>query len=211
MLKYSDVLSKVGKTIHLLVGNGFSISCDPIFSYKNLYEKALKAGLSKNAQSIFENFGTNNFEAVMRLLDDGNWLAGLYGLVKPENSELKQDLDVLKQTLIEVIAKSHISHSGEIAEERKAKVSEFFNPYTNIFCTNYDLLAYWVVNWSNNPPIHEDGFRADEDDPSTLLFSERVKDKKGLFYIHGGLHLFNGSGGIRKYSYVRSGHKKKQN
>lgn len=210
MLAYEKVLKDVGKTFHLLVGNGFSVACDPIFSYENLYDKAVKTGLSARAVKLFEKLGTNNFEAVMRLLDDGNWLAGVYDLTDPEKSELKKDLEILKNTLIEVISASHLSHPGAIAAERQKKASEFFQPYANIFCINYDLLAYWVSNWTSDPPIFEDGFRADTDgaDDSTLVFSERVRDKKGLFYIHGGLHIFNGAGGIRKYSWKRSGNKK---
>jgi len=35
LLKYEEVLERLPATKHLLLGNGFSIGCDKIFSYPN--------------------------------------------------------------------------------------------------------------------------------------------------------------------------------
>lgn len=204
--QYTDVLKKLsdGKRTHLLLGNGFSIGCDSCFSYPSLYEASKDNGLTERAQKIFDRYGTNNFEAVMRLLDDGHWLAEVYGLVGQE-SEMRADLVTLKNVLIEAIAHSHPDHTGKIQDEKKKKASEFLTSYYNVFSLNYDLLPYWI-NMSLSRPIYQDGFREDSDDPEapSLVFSERLGDKQGLYFIHGALHLFMGSGGLRKHCWRRT-------
>lgn len=206
VVSYSEILKQLpdGKTHHLLLGNGFSIGCDPRFSYRSLYESSKKSGLSERAQKIFERFGTNNFEAVMRLLDDGHWLAEVYGLVGRE-SDLKNDLNTLKNVLISSIAESHPDHTGEIDENKKKKAAAFFAPFHNIFSLNYDLLPYWI-NMSGRPPVYQDGFRDDPDNPDSpsLVFTERMGSQKGIFFVHGALHVFMGEGGLRKHCWARS-------
>src|SRR5690606_17984364 len=91
---YEDVLKELGSTAYLLLGNGFSISCDPVFSYGKLYDKAVDAGLSQRAQAVFERFGTNNFEGVMRALDDSDWIARLYEKLDDADHELLDDVEV---------------------------------------------------------------------------------------------------------------------
>lgn len=79
-------------------------------------------------------------------------------------------------------------------------------PCHNIFTTNYDLLLYWTVLQSGTPS-HQDGFRSDEDDPDTsyVIFTERLGGTKGLFYLHGALHLYVAAGELRKHSWRRTG------
>jgi len=81
ILTYDEVLAKLPDTKHLLLGNGFSIACDPIFNYPNLFDFAKKKGLTKHVQEVFNYLGTNNFEGVMRLLDDSLWISKHYRLV----------------------------------------------------------------------------------------------------------------------------------
>lgn len=210
VLDYSEMQSEIAKgRTHLLLGNGFSIACDDVFSYPSLYESAVAAGLSKRAQKVFERIGTNNFEAVMRLLDDGHWLSNTYGLISGDKSEMRKDLSIIKKALVSAVATSHLPHSGAIPDEKKKAAANFLSPYYNVFCTNYDLLVYWINMFASDPPQYQDGFRADGDNPKaeTLVFSERLGDKEGLFYIHGALHLFVGGGGLRKHCWTRSGEK----
>src|SRR5687768_11341895 len=81
VLSYSEVVDRLPTgRCHLLLGNGFSIACDPRFNYGSLYEFAKDNGLSSRVLGVFDRLGTNNFEGVMRLLEDANWVAGHYGL-----------------------------------------------------------------------------------------------------------------------------------
>jgi hypothetical protein len=208
LLGYNDVLSALppkGRS-HLLLGNGFSIACDPIFSYRLLYEAAVNSGLSTRAQQVFDRLGTSNFEGVMRLLDDANWMATTYGVPAPQVAEMLTDAEVVKNTLVEAVATSHLAHSGEVPDQKKVSVRRFLKPYWNVFTTNYDLLLYWVV-MSEDPPRFQDCFRADSDDPDSpyLVFSAKLGDSPGILYLHGALHLYMQHGELRKHSWIRSG------
>ena len=53
---------------HLLLGNGFSIACEPkIFTYGSLFERA-KPDMSGELLRVFERLGTTDFEEVIRAL-----------------------------------------------------------------------------------------------------------------------------------------------
>ena len=94
LLTYDEVRRRIGdKRSYLLLGNGFSIACDPVFRYGSLYEAAVQAGLSKRAQKLFARIGTNNFEGVMKLLSDSDWVARTYELVKSKSSGMVKDLE----------------------------------------------------------------------------------------------------------------------
>lgn len=208
VLTYEEVRERIGeKRSYLLLGNGFSIACHEVFRYGSLYDSAVEAGLSQRAQLLFDRIGTNNFEGVMRLLEQADWIARTYGLVREGSSEMLRDLDVIKKTLVEAVASSHLESPGDIEEARKRAAANFFAPYYIVFTTNYDLLPYWVVMAMSDPPPLEDCFRADQDEPDApyLVFSQRLKERRGLLYLHGGLHLFLGEGELRKHSWSRTG------
>lgn len=204
ILKFEDIFEESKGSIHLLAGNGFSIACDPIFHYDSIYKKAVESGLSERAQIIFEGLGTNNFEGVMHLLDHSNWVAQVYGLLTAKTSELLRDNELIKTALVTVVGQSHPDHTGKISELKKASALRFLKRFKNIFCTNYDLLQYWVnMSAGENPPF-KDGFRADSEDDH-LLFSGSVKGQSGLFYLHGALHLYVASTGeTLKRCWIRS-------
>lgn len=208
VLSYQDAYEALdGKTKHVLLGNGFSIGCDPIFSYPSLYDAAVKAGLSERAKAVFGRLGTSNFEGVMRLLDDSHWIAKTYGLITSSDSEMLGDVEVIKKTLVEAVAHSHLAHTGLVSDEKKAAALKFLAPFKNIFTTNYDLLAYWVNLACPEGPPWRDGFRSDADDPEAayVVFAERLGSQPGLFYLHGGLHLHVVQGELRKHCWNRTG------
>ncbi len=208
LLDYLEVRRRIGSgRSYLLLGNGFSIGCDPVFRYNSLYDAAVRAGLSRRAQALFTRVGTNNFEGIMKLLEDAHWVAETYGLVGASPSAMLDDLEVIKQTLVTAVANSHLGHPGDIDEAKKASAAGFLLPYHIVFTTNYDLLLYWVAMHAGDPPPFEDCFRADEDDPSApyLVFSQRLGDKRGILYLHGALHLYVQYGELRKHSWSRTG------
>lgn len=208
LLSYNEVRELIGAgRSHLLLGNGFSISCDPVFKYQSLYEYAVTAGLSQIAQSIFEKLGTNNFEGVMRLLDDAHWAALTYGLIEDGESQMLKDKEVIKKALIEAVAETHLDDTTAVPNDKKDATLKFLTNFHNIFTTNYDLLLYWVI-MHKGTPIFQDGFRDDPDDSDSLIFSHRMGGaSKGIYYLHGALHLFYEGGEYRKHSWVKSGSK----
>ncbi len=207
---YAEVRSKLGKgRTHLLLGNGFSISCEPCFGYGSLYEFAKANGLSPTVQAVFERLGTNNFEGVMRLLEDGAWLATHYGLTGGTSTptQILDDLDSVKVALISAVAKTHPDHTGKVPDQKKTACVSFLSDFHNVFTTNYDLLLYWVEMHGHGSLQGQDGFRQDEDGEydNYVVFTEHVGGNKGLFFIHGALHLYVQRGEVRKHCWSRTG------
>lgn len=193
-------------TSHLLLGNGFSISYNSIFSYASLYNIAVENGLSDNAKKLFEKLGTNNFEAVLKLLENLSWAAQLYYDIEDNGEKIKADIEIIKETLITSIAKSHLHHSGEVLDSSKASALRFLQPYKNIFTSNYDLLLYWINMSSPDKPIFGDCFRAEYENPNAnyVIFAEHLGGDKGVLFLHGALHLYFADGEIKKHCWSRT-------
>lgn len=208
LLTYKQTRELIEGRSHLLLGNGFSIGCDPIFRYESLYQRAVDGGLSDRAQEVFERLGTNNFEGVMRLLTDTDWVARTYNLIDPDSdSAMMEDVEIVKRALIEALAQSHLDHTGRVSDERKASAAAFISDYHNLFCTNYDLVLYWVVMHAEGGPAFRDGFNADPEDPDLphLVFGGAISGRyKGMFFLHGALQFYVQSGEIRKHSWGRT-------
>jgi hypothetical protein len=208
ILTYRDVLDELPDTKHLLLGNGFSIACDSVFSYPNLYIFAEQNGLADHVRAVFQHFGTNNFEGIMRLLEDAQWIAQHYGL-EPQDSKVSSmayDLQSIKKALLSAIAKTHLPFPKSIVEERKDRCVDFLAPYKNVFTTNYDLLLYWVAMHGSKSLQRQDGFRSAPEDPTAeyLVFHEHIKGNKGILFLHGALHIYVVDGEVRKHSWIRS-------
>jgi hypothetical protein len=209
LLTFNDVYNILpeGRS-HLLIGNGFSIAADPIFKYQNLYETAVSAGLSEEAVQIFDYLGTNNFEGVLQLLDDTAKVAEIYGTHNEVIERISKDTAVIKEALVSAVAISHLEHSGVIAADKKERALEFLKIFHSVFTTNYDLLTYWVVMSSRQEPIFQDGFRSPEDeDEPYVIFTDRLGSARGLYYLHGALHLYLNGGEFRKHTWCRTGTK----
>lgn len=208
LLNYDQVFNQLPETKHLLLGNGFSISCDPVFSYPNLFEYVKNVGISQEAIKVFEYLGTNNFEGVMHLLENSEWIRHCYKLQYKKGSRISinKDLSAIKTALVKAIAESHLAHPGRIDNKKKDHCVSFLEPYHNIFTTNYDLLLYWVAMHGNALLNEHDGFRASIDDPQAeyLVFQERLGRHKGILFLHGALHIYIQCGELRKHSWIRS-------
>lgn len=208
VIPYDQVKNEIAKhkTRHLLLGNGFSIGCDAVFKYDSLYDVAVKAGLSSRVQALFKKHGTNNFEGIMRLLNDSHWVAKEYGLISGDDSEMLKDKDAIKKALISAVATTHLDDASTILPVKKRSASSFLQYYSNVFTTNYDLLLYWMVMDSGRDTF-QDGFRNDPDDASSLIFSDPPGRNQGIFYLHGALHLFYEDGEVKKHSWSKTGKK----
>lgn len=218
---------------YLLLGNGFSISLFPrCFTYASLFEEARDSGLFKKApelESAFDLLKTVDFEFVMEALKAASALGVLYGY---DGMKMKQHADMLKEILVEAIAGRHPSRPSDISEDNyrncRAFLAEFIGVErdTNrgrVFTLNYDLLLYWSVlhdiislDWEHdeiveNPDqtlLHDDGFRAPEDDPNASYVAwEQFGGANGqsITFLHGALHLYERGPELAKLCWERSG------
>lgn len=212
--------AKYGKR-HLLLGNGFSIACKPnIFCYGSLFDEAKKS-MSTELAAIFAAMGTQDFEEVIRALQNAATIVGVYkpGL-KATQKLLLKDADSLKKSLIKAVAGRHPARPNEIEDHRYHACRKFLAYFIGdgaggkVYTMNYDLLLYWALMHEEENPTsrielgHDDGFRKDEDDPDAAYVEwqgENAAHGQCVFYLHGALHLFDAGPQLQKYTWVNTG------
>ena len=206
---------------HLLLGNGFSIACKPdIFSYGSLFEEAKKA-MSKELAVIFAAMGTQDFEEVIRALQNAAKIVSIYrpGL-KATKKVLLSDADKLKSVLIQAVAGRHPARPNVIADDRYHACRKFLAHFIGsgvdgkVYTMNYDLLLYWALMHEEEDPEnrfdleHDDGFRKNEDDFNASYVKwqgEGAAQGQCIHYLHGALHLFDAGPQLEKYTWVNTG------
>lgn len=200
---------------HLLVGNGFSRACrEDIFSYNSLFDSAKLGSLSKEVSQVFGKLNTTDFEKVMNALEFSHQVLGVYsadssGLI----DRIIEDINGLKNVLVDTIARNHPSHPSDIADEEYRHCVNFLSNFDKVYSTNYDMLLYWATmkaielklgNW-------DDGFRDPFfGDPEDYVAEEYVEwqnsgHKQNIHYLHGALHLFYSGPSLQKYCWSRTG------
>jgi len=209
---------------HLMLGNGFSIACKPdIFHYGSLFEAADFSAIPE-VKTAFTVLNTQDFEVVIRSLDDGAKLLPIYAAESADSTRLMQKhAESLKEILISTIADNHPAGPHEIDESKIWACREFLSHFLNpddkrcgyVFTLNYDLLLYWVLMNEGNEfdenrvrLKRNDGFGNDEDDPFTeyvVWQGETAAHSANVHYLHGALHLFDSGSELLKYTWVRSG------
>jgi hypothetical protein len=200
---------------HLLLGNGFSRSYDDgIFSYNALSEFISKLP-DDDLHKLFKIVNTNNFELLMKQLDDAAKIAELFGAGKKVVDKIKHASDTLKTSLIDAIKELHPEHVFTIAEEKSQACAKFLSTFLNqdglIFTTNYDLLLYWVL-MRNQLENGGDGFGRDLEDADEWkpederVYSElrwgKYKEEQSIYYLHGALQIFDTGVEIEKEEYT---------
>jgi hypothetical protein len=206
---------------HLLLGNGFSIACQPgIFSYGSLFDEAKKK-MSKELIAIFAAMGTQDFEEVIRALQNAAKIVGVYrpGLTATKG-RLLADAEGLKKSLVQAVAGRHPARPNVIADERYHACREFLAHFIGdgvngmVYTMNYDLLLYWALMHEEEDPAeliklgHDDGFRKDGDDlnaPYVEWQGEGAAHGQCIHYLHGALHLFDAGHQLQKYTWVNTG------
>lgn len=171
----------------LLVGNGYSMALRPdIFSYSQLKQRLVpeRFNLRDRILEIFTNLRTDDFEQVIRILQNTHYVAELYPLDGHEQVAI--DIETLKDQLIEAITSGHPERPDDgITAEQYASNKRFLSKFGNIFTTNYDLLLYWSLNRNQLTSKFTDGFKSIERN----LYWEG--EDQNVFWLHGGLHLYH--------------------
>jgi hypothetical protein len=199
-LEASGTFTNAASKKRLLLGNGFSMACFGNFGYKTLYERVRQLGIPEKVEKAFEKYGETNFEAILRLLDDSAWMAENYDLVPGGiESDMRKDYETLKLALTTAITEVHPENRTLIPSEKYSACHSFISSFDDIYTVNYDLLLYWT-SLSQEPFAFNDSFSKDED---TLgndceYMPRPIIDAKGLFFLHGALHLYSDGKVVRK-------------
>lgn len=235
MISFAEALGQTeGGIRYLLLGNGFSISLFPkCFSYASLFQEAVDAGLFAANPEIEAAFGllnTTDFEFVMETLKNSSKLAPIYG---GDHAKMEMHSELLKNVLVQAIAGRHPARPNEITEEQYANCRAFLAQFIGrdlskkgkIFSLNYDLLMYWALlhdivgyTWGIDGPhevpdqalLHDDGFRAPEDDVEAEYVAwEQFEAAHGqtITFLHGALHLYERGPELAKLCWERSGNR----
>jgi Domain of unknown function (DUF4917) len=205
---------------HLLLGNGFSIACKPnIFAYGSLFEEAKKS-MSPELAEIFAAMGTQDFEEVIRALQNAATIVGVY---RPKwaitKKTLMDDADKLKAELIQAVAGRHPARPNEINDDKYFACRTFLSNFLTkgggkVYTLNYDLLLYWALMHEEDDPVdriellHDDGFRKDPDDLDAAYVEwqgEGAAHGQNVHYLHGALHLFDAGHQLQKYTWINTG------
>lgn len=208
------------KKRNLLLGNGFSIACQPdIFQYAALYEQA-DFSKAPEVEEVFKSLGTQDFELVIRVLEDSSKILPIYTGNKTDAKTILAHAKVLKDILLQTVAGNHPATPGLIDDEQFWACRNFLSNFLTkendgrVYSLNYDLLLYWAVMHEDNPVgekielIHNDGFGEDEDidDADYVVWKAESSSRyQRVHYLHGALHLFDGGAELKKYTWNRKG------
>jgi hypothetical protein len=210
LLSYSDVLAETDESRHLLLGNGFSISCRPnVFTYGRLFDRADFANLAR-ARKAFDVLGTKNFETVIRALRSFALLVSVYAPGDPEAKvRAAEDADALREVLVGAVASSHPDRPHDIESAEYLKCREFIRGYRSINTLNYDLLLYWALmqdEIGDNEVLCDDGFRKPGEDPEAdyVTWDPGNSKRQTVRYLHGALHLFDTGKEMKKFTWINT-------
>lgn len=185
---------------HLLLGNGFSIAAHQAFSYPSLLEAG--GALTHRLQRIFDALRTTDFEVAVEAVTQARDLWAIYSDDVNVRARARRDIDAIKRHLIRAITRVHPRRPADFEDEAYETCLGFLLNFTgperggntgSIFTTNYDLLLYWTVARFHHELDCDDGFRG-----RPLMWSEGNAEHQNIFYMHGGLHIYEGDDGIRK-------------
>lgn len=166
----------------LLLGNGASVNIWPSFRYRTLFEIA---NLGESERGVFRRLKTENFEAVLaRLFETQDVLEAANQPV-----EWVQPLyDGIKNGLFDAVRMAHVQR-WNLEQSTLSTIAHTLNRFSKVFTLNYDLLIYWA-HMSVLPDVKMVDFFF----TSGLVFDpanvEAWNGYTGVYYLHGGLHLW---------------------
>lgn len=214
LLTYKDVESKIGNDKRvLLLGNGFSMAYNKKrFSFTNLFDSAVNKGLiDKNSPvyRIFQDFESKDFEEVIKLLESSFLVLDEYE-INYDKSKIEQDISNLKEHLVNIITNSHPDKITDINDDEFSNSMNFISFYEKIYTLNYDLLLYWSCIKLLEKPQGKlkvtDGFIGNNDNSEEYVcFSNEKHASQTIFYLHGGLHIYDKQSEIIKATYSKTG------
>lgn len=198
------IASRFDSSSGLLLGNGFSITCWPDFRYASLFERASQQGfLDERATQLFDGLGTVGFEVVLDALRHARSVARAWG---EDTSRLEETESCVRYALFSAVRDVHVPHPH--LTNALLPLAEELRRFRAIFTTNYDLIPYWSFMAASAPtgaPPCIDFFHKGKDTNAKSLFFSRERaetdlqrEATWLFYLHGGLHLFQNGENVCK-------------
>jgi len=213
VLSFAEALERsaeIHANRHLLLGNGFSIACRAdCFTYGRLLDEADLSRLSVDGPALFASEGTTDFEEIINSLRVAGRMATFYESSDPDlAARLAADADLVKAALADTLARNHPDNVGDIELEEYRRARQFLANFGHIFTVSYDLLLYWALMQEMEPHFKaDDGFRQDRDEPDAdwVRWDSYKPFSQNIYYLHGGLHLFEEGPTLKKLTFSRTG------
>lgn len=212
LMSFDEALAEsreIANEPHLLLGNGFSIACRPDrFNYGALLHEATFDAAEGDVRAVFEMIGTTDFERVIELLRVAAALVKRYGGESAISNSLLHDAEVVKEALAQTLAARHPDLPFDIDDDEYAAVRRFLSVFRRVYTVNYDMLLYWAVMQETDPPVPtNDGFTNPDDPDADYVVWEPYMDfgAQRLYFLHGGLHLYDTGSEISKITWSRTG------
>jgi hypothetical protein len=121
----------------LLLGNGSSVAVSRSFAYESLFEEAKRLGyLTAPVQGVFDKFGVEDFELVLRRLWQAKLVNEALGL---PHGPVEVAYEKVRNALISTIRNIHVSH--EDAEPHLENIYKFMSQFNKVISLNYDLIV----------------------------------------------------------------------
>ncbi len=166
---------------NLLIGNGLSISISKSFSYSSL--RALASDdLSPAAERLFSKLGTDDFEHLLRKVQDARDV--LEAITDGQVIVSQSISEEVKLKLIEAIRKTNPSHPMTHGLDPQA-LNRALKEYNKIFTTNYDIYLYWGRKGNDTFNIIDFFFNSHFDRNKV---DQRERD--AIYFLHGALFIF---------------------
>ncbi len=204
LLEFDEALRRAraaNDSVHLLLGNGFSLGVHPGFGYDSLY-KAAKKDLPETADAVFQKYGITNFEQILQKMSDANWIAENYGIYHDgEQRIIKEDHDRVKDALSFAMKSVHPRQVAIWSELARAEKFFLQSHFQRIFSLCYDLTLYWVMNLraQDGQFYFQDGFVRNPPEFSGYISTKKIGHGiMPVYFLHGALHLFRSEGKVRK-------------
>jgi hypothetical protein len=111
---------------------------------------------------------------------------------------------------VDIITNNHPDSITDVTDEEFNNCINFINFYNKIYTINYDLLLYWLCQkLLDNPTTPgklkvNDGFIGGGNNEH-VYFSNEIHTTQTIFYLHGGLHIYDKHSEIIKATYSRTG------
>jgi hypothetical protein len=202
MMSFDEAMNSIqeGEKCSVLLGNGFSQAWNQdIFNYQSLFKQADFGAGKTQVRSIFKRFNTYDFEAVMLRMQHAAEILEIYEGSEELIAKIKKDAESLKESLLRAIAETHPEVPYSVNQGQYSSARKFLCHFDQIFSLNYDLLLYWAINKKEIEPQDlrsDDGFRAG-------LTWEGYDTDQNVFFLHGGLHIYDTSTTILKHAYIK--------
>ncbi len=179
---WNDLASKF-RNSSILLGNGFSLNFSSSLNYKYLHQNFIE-NCSINSKTLFEQFGTQNFEIILKNIEITEKVLNILGKDSREVSAIRNEI---RNGLIDSIRRIHPT-ANIINYGQTRFVSEQLKQFTNIFTTNYDLYLYYLI--LDTKGTFADYYFGEYNSSFKKFKKPDEMYTRHIYYMHGALFLF---------------------